>query len=178
MLNTKPNNTSTRRFTGITLVETVLSLLIISGAFVAALNSIASARAAQAVVSERQLGIILAEDLMAEILSKPNYSEGTGVGPEVDEMKMYNRSLFDDMDDFHAWSSSPPVDSEGNKITGAEAYSRQVSVNWVDPDNPSLDASRDTGLVRIMVTVKRGSKTVAELTAFRSDIWNAPGEDY
>ena len=178
MKKTDSNNSNTRRHAGITLVETVLSLLIISGAFVAALNSIASARAAQAVVSERQLGIILAEDLMAEILSKPNYKEGSGVGPEVDEMATFNRSLFDDMDDYHAWASSPPVDAEGNTIAGAEAYTRSVSVNWANTTNPDLDALTDTGLVRITVTVKRGDKQVAELTAFRSDVWNAPGEDY
>lgn len=178
MLNTKPNNPNARRRAGVTLVETVLSLLIISGAFVAALNSIASARAAQAVVTERQLGMVLAEDLMAEIMSKPNYSEGSSVGPENDEMAAMNRSLFDDVDDYHSWSSSPPVDAQGKAIAGAEAYSRQVGVSWVEPENPALDATRDTGLVRITVTVKRGNKTVAELSAFRSNLWQSPGEGY
>lgn len=163
---------------GITLVETVLSLLILGGAFVAALNTIASARGAQGIVTQRQFGLTLAEDLMAEILSKPFYHEGASVGPEVDEMAAFNRSLFDDMDDFHSWSSSPPVHPDGEKIAGAEGYSRQVEVTYVQLSNPSATSHSDQGVMRITVTVKYGRKVVATLTSFRTDAWQSPQEVY
>lgn len=172
------NTVNGRRAAGITLVETVLSLVILGGAFVAALNTIASARGAQAIVSQRQVGMALAEDLMAEILSKPLYKEGSSVGPEVDEMVALNRSLFDDMDDFHSWSSSPPVDADGETIDGAEGYSRQVAVSYVELMNPAKTTYTDEGIVRITVTVKAGGKVVAELTSYRTDAWRSPQEVY
>ena len=172
----RTSGTAGRR--GITLVETVLSLLILGGAFVAALNTIASARGAQAVVTQRQFGLTLAEDLMAEILSKPFYHEGASVGPEADEMAAFNRSLFDDMDDFHSWSSSPPVDPDGEKIAGAEGYSRQVEVTYVELSNPSSTSYSDQGVMRITVTVKFGRKVVATLVSYRTDGWQSPQEVY
>ncbi|MEM6257811.1 MAG: hypothetical protein AAGI37_05810 [Planctomycetota bacterium] len=160
---------------GITLVETVLSLVILGGAFVAALNTIASARGAQALMTQRQLGLLLAEDLMAEVLSHDVYQEGLRFGPEVSEATG-SRSGFDAVDDFDGWDASPPVDADGTAIAGAEGYSRTIEISYVQLNNTSVAALADQGILKITVTVQFGQKTVASLTAFRTDAWQAPQE--
>lgn len=177
MLSVGRKTTMKRPLAGITLVETVLSLLILGGAFVAALNTIASARGAQAIVTQRQLGLVLAEDLMAEILSQSEYKEGLLFGPEVGEAAS-GRDAFDAVDDFAGWVASPPVDSSGKLIAGAERYSREVEVIYVQLNNPTTQSLVDQGVMRITVTVKAGDKTVATLTSYRTDAWQSPEEVY
>ena len=171
------NNSSQWNASGITLVETVLSVLILGGAFVAALNTIGSARGAQAVVTQRQYGLTLAEDLMAEILSHDTYQQGLLFGPEVDEA-LDDRDEFDAVDDFNGWTSSPPTDPSGVKIEGADDYTRSVKVSYVKLDDPSADSVTDKGVLRITVTVSYRSKEVAKLVAYRTDAWQAPQEVY
>lgn len=167
-----------RRLTGITLVETVLSLLILAGAFVAAMNTITSARGSQVILAERRFGQVLAEDLMDEILAREHYKEGSSFGPEADEVDGVSRAGFDDLDDYHGWSASPPVDEAGNAIPGADRYTRKAQVRYVKLWNPNQVTLSDEGMALIVVTVKHGDKQVAELHTFRSDIWQSPGESY
>ncbi|MEM9346545.1 MAG: hypothetical protein AAGB26_08000 [Planctomycetota bacterium] len=171
----KRHNTIIPKLAGITLVETVLSLAILGGAFVAALNTIASARGAQALMTQRQLGLILAEDLMAEVLSYDAYQEGLRFGPEVSEATG-NRSGFDAVDDFNGWTASPPVDADGLAIAGADGYTRTVEISYVQLDDVGVASFTDQGILRITVTVQFGQKTVSSLTAYRTDAWQAPQE--
>lgn len=173
----KGHQAKRKRLAGITLVETVLSLLILGGAFVAALNTIASARGAQAIVTQRQLGLVLAEDLMAEILAQAAYKEGLLFGPEVGEA-LSGRIAFDAVDDYDGWEASPPVDMNGAVISGADRYSRQVEVVFVQLLDPTTRSMTDQGVMRITVTVKRGDKAVATLTSYRTDAWQSPQEVY
>lgn len=75
-----------RAASGITLLETVVSLLILGGAFVAAMNTIASARGTQALLAHRESGMLLAEDLMDEVMGKALYKESAQLGPEIGEV--------------------------------------------------------------------------------------------
>jgi len=159
----------------VTLVETVLSVLILGGAFVAALNTIGSARASQGVAAERRLAMVLAQDMMAEILAKPYKEEGGLLGLELGE-NTGNRLLFDDIDDYNGWSSTPPKLPDGTAISGAEDYTIKVTVSLTKLLTPSQASLVDEGMKLITVTVKRGSKTVAFLHAYRSDTWSATGE--
>lgn len=167
-----------RGLAGITLVETVLSLLILAGAFVAAMNTITSARGSQVILAERRFGQVLAEDLMDEILARDQYKEGASFGPEANEVNGKSRVAFDDLDDYHGWSASPPVDQAGNAIAGADRYTREAHVRYVKLWNPNQTTLTDEGMALIVVTVKHGDKQVAELHTFRSDIWQPPGESY
>jgi Tfp pilus assembly protein PilV len=162
-----------RRSIGISLIETVLSLLIISGAFVASLNAISGARASQAIAAQQRLGLVLAEDLMAEILSQP-YKESTLLGLEFGE-NTGDRSNFDDIDDYKGWTSTPPTDVNGNVIEGTTGYTRKVQVNYVRLWSPTETTLSDQGMLRIIVTVTRGGKEVARLTSYRSDIYESSG---
>ena len=179
-MKTQANITQQRRLVGISLIETVLAMLIIGGAFVASLNTIASARASQAIAAQQRLGLVLAEDLMEEILTH-RYREDPGVlgilGVELGE-NTGDRSNYDDIDDYNGWASSPPTDIDGNTIVGAEGYTRTVQVNYVTLMNPAMNAPSDEGMLRITVTVYYGSKEVAQLKAYRSNIYESTGTGY
>jgi len=166
-----------RRGTGVTLVETVLSLLILGGAFASALTAIGSARGAQMSAADRRLALVLAEDLMTEILAEPAYKEGSTFGHESGEA-IRPRSAFDDMDDYNAWTTRTLVDIDGNAIPGADRYTREVQIVYVDPANPERRVSSDQGLALIIVQVKYSRRIVAEVRAYRSDVWRSPEEDY
>lgn len=168
---------SRQKHRGISLIETVLSLLILGGAFVALLNTVGSARTAQAIAAERQFANVLAEDLMAEVLAQQTYQEDITIGPELDEL-LGTRSGFDDVDDYHGWSATPPVDPDGTAILGAEGYTRQVEVAYRMLANTNDNSPTDQGILLVKITVKRGDKTVATLRGLRSDVWQAPEENY
>ncbi len=169
-------NPTRHNLAGITLIETVLSLLIIGGAFVASLNAISGARASQAIAAQQRLGLILAEDLMAEVLSQP-YKEDTTLGIELGE-NTGDRSNYDDIDDYRGWTSTPPTDVDGGDILGAQGYTRSVQVDRVQFWSPTTTSVTDQGMLRIIVTVTRGGKEVAKITTYRSDIYDTSGAGY
>lgn len=165
---------------GLTLIETVLSLLILGGAFVALLDTVGSARAAQATAAERQYARELADDLMAEVLAVSKYKDDLAdlFGPELDEITG-DRTKFDDVNDFNLWKSTPPTHADGTAVEGAEGLTRTVEVKWNSlSDLRTRDNFNDTGLVIITVTVWRGNKKLAQHVAYRSDVWQAPEDGY
>jgi type II secretory pathway pseudopilin PulG len=162
---------------GLSLIETVLSLLILGGAFVALLNTVGSARSAQAIAAERQLAFVLAEDMMSEVMGQDTYMEDATIGLESGET-LGDRSAFDDVDDYHNWSATPPVDRDGVAIAGAEGYTREVTVDFRRLANTQANSATDQGVLRVQVVVKRGDKTIATLNGLRTDAWQAPEENY
>ena len=161
----------------ISLLETVIAMVILGGALVALLDTVGSARKTQAAATERQFGMILAENMIAEALYRPMYMEDNSFGPEVDEITG-NRSAFDDVDDYSGWSSTPPVDRDGVVIPGAEGYTRSVVVQFRQLDRTGRNASSDEGVLVVKVTIYRGDREVAELRGLRTDVWTAPDEGY
>lgn len=174
-MDTRTPNPRNGRLAGITLLETLISLLILGGAFIAALNTIAGARASQAAVAQQRMGLVLAEDLMAEILTHPYEEDGASlIGVDPGEIAT-DRSTFDDLDDYDGWSSTPATAVDGTKITGAEDYSRHVTVGYVALLSPTTASNTDEGLKLIVVTVRYGDKQVAELSTYRSDVYDLTG---
>ncbi len=160
-----------------TLVEVVISTVIVSLMLVAGLQAVAAARTASQWVSGRGCGMLLAQDLMAEILqlayADPAWGLGS-LGPGSDEVVTGNRSLYDDVDDYNGWQESPPQNKDGTSIAWASGYQRLVSVAWVDPDNPNQIVGSESKAKRITVTVRRDGKDVAQLVAIRTTAWVAP----
>ena len=79
------------------------------------------------------------------------------------------RTDWDDVDDYHQWSSSPPENRTGTAIPNSAGWQRDVIVQWVDPNDPSQVSGVEQGVKRVTVTVRRNGQILAQETALRSD---------
>jgi hypothetical protein len=114
----------------------------------------------------------LAGDLMNEILLQAyqNPSGCTSMGMDPGE-NTGNRSLFNDVDDYLNWNSSPPTDSAGNVLAGFTGWTQAVSVIWADPTSLGSTASANTGLKKMTVTISKNGTTLASIAGYRSIAW-------
>ena len=162
-----------------TLIEVLMSTMLIGVVMVAALNSLGAATSASLENSNHARAVLLAEDLMAEILNQayrdPNDTVVFGVeSGETDT----NRADFDDVDDYDDWNSSPPIDKAGNALAAGSTWRRKVEVLHVDPNAPtdvSGDAD-DQGAKRIRITVKHNGTTVFKLRGIATPAWPIEGK--
>lgn len=166
---------------GFTLIEAVMSVLIVGLMMVAALNTVGASKVAQAKNSEQVIGAMLAQDLMAEILNQAYQEPDDTVsfGRESGEYGS-SRTGYDDVDDYHGWSMTPPETKDNSVLSEYGGWTREVSVNWTSSITPELRSISETGVKRVTVTVKHQGRTVTTLSALRSDGWpetTAPGDD-
>jgi type II secretory pathway pseudopilin PulG len=170
------------RRSGFSLIETVLSVLLVGGLFVAAINTAGAAAAARRNTTNRAEGLLLAQDMLAEIVQQA-YEEPSGsvvvLGIDVTSLlgldsgelgANSSRAAFDDVDDYNGWSGTPQT-KQGTAIAWASAYTVSVEVVPVELNKPRKTSTLETGVKRVIVTVKRGGREVARLTAYRSKNW-------
>lgn len=156
---------------GFTLVEAVISMVILAVMVVMALHTLGSSARSRQIQATLSKGPALAGQLMTEVLQsayeEPN--EAVTFGPEASETGP-DRAGYDDVDDYHGWSALPPQDKAGTAISNLTGWRRSVTVEYADPDNPTATVADDRGLKRITVTVTapRGEQTT--LTAMRSNV--------
>lgn len=157
---------------GFALAETAISVLLVGLLMVAALRSLEASKRREADTVQRLLGQQLASALMNEILLQA-YAEPVDTpvfGPEPGESNG-SRSLFDDVDDYAGWTSSPPTDRSGVVVPGFTGWTRTATIQWADPATFAATGTSKTGLKRITVTVAKGGKTIATLVGYRSIAW-------
>jgi len=162
-----------------TMAEAVLSVFIVGVVLVAALHTVGASRAAQQKVGDRARGMLLAQDLMTEILQYAYEDPASGPGSfglGADEVGDGSRSLWDDVDDYEGWSASPPQRADGEPIEGFVGWGRRVAVDWVDPDDLTQTLLYDSGVKRITVTVTHHDVPVASLVAVRTSVWPDSGD--
>ncbi len=155
---------------GMTLIECVISIVIVATMLVAAVSSLGSFARARRSQFDRCAGGALARGLMSEILQSSYLEPGEDVyfGREPGEA-VDVRSAWDDVDDYDGLSECPPKTKSGSAITGATGWTRKVAVEYVQPDNPNQTSSTDTGLVRITVSATSPTGVTTSLQALRSD---------
>jgi hypothetical protein len=149
-------------------VEATLSVVVVGLMLVAALRTISASAQGQIHNADRLRGALLANALLTEITGL-RYSEPTEValfGPEVSELG--GRPAYDDVDDYHGWTESPPVEKDGAAIPNAAGWRRSVTVAYTNPANLSATSAIATGAKRITVTVEHNGVPVAVMTAVRT----------
>ena len=152
---------------GFTLIEAVISMFIVSIMTVAVLNTLGSAAVADRMHAAQRCRPALAMQLMAEVLAT-RYVDGTDpvFGPETGEAGT-SRANFDDVDDYHGWSSSPPEQRDGTAISGLTGWTRAVTVQYVSPSDVGTVVGANQGLKRITVTVTDPQNRQTQITAVR-----------
>jgi len=156
---------------GLTMVEAVISMLVVGVMLVAALKTVGAARLTERKTGERGRGVLLAEGLMSEILEQSYADPESGVGSfglGVDELGDGSRLLWEDVDDYDGWSATPPEEKDGTPLSGFDGWSRSVEVRWVDPADFSQVRIAETGVKRITVTVANNDTVVLSVVALRT----------
>ncbi len=151
------------------MVETLLSVVLVGGRLVVALDTAGSAVAGRYMTQERGRGALLAQALMAEILPL-SYEEPVDpptFGRESGE-NGGDRAGYDDVDDYHTWTSNPPEYRDGTVLPGLSAWERAVVVDYVDPNDLTTVVGSDQGVKRITITVTRNEIVTASLVAVRA----------
>lgn len=149
----------------ISLVEVMISTVVVSGMLVASLNVYGKSKMAETRALEKTQGLILAQELLAEIQDQA-YDEPFATsawGTESGEDNG-NRKFFDDVDDYLDWSASPPQDRNGAEITDFDGWTRSVVVNRRDTDDMESESNVETGIKWITVIVQHGDREVVRLS--------------
>lgn len=150
---------------GLTMIEAVISLVVISVLGVAALRAFSASALTRGLALERARGVALANDLLAEITAAP-YGEPPQTKPE----EVADRTGFATVGQYNGWESSPPVARDGAPLAPAP-WRRFVTVQPVQLDGVT-PAAAATGVVRISVRVFKGDRLVASEEALRSAAWD------
>ncbi len=141
---------------GFTLIEVVMSIIIISIALVGVYLVMNTTTAASADPMLRHQALAVAESYLEEILLKP-FADPDGTDGET------LRSDFDDVDDYHNLNDDGARDQDNNLIAGLEKYTVQISVTAED-----LGGSGLGNTLRIDVTVVHPAAGSLTLSGYRS----------
>ena len=154
---------------GFSLIETIVSIVIVGVLFATALNLAGSSRMTDYTTTVRQRGHLLAEALMSEILQQ-QYQDPSGTpvfGCDLGEKMGRARINFDDVDDYDGWSEKPLRDRNGTKIANCDGWKRQVNVDRISGVDLNVVAI-ETGLKMVTVTAIYKDFPAGSLTAIRA----------
>lgn len=147
---------SLRQQRGVTLIELIVAMLVISVAMVGVLMvmNYTVSRSADPVIQHQALAI--AEAYLEEIQLKA-YSDPDGSSGE-------SRANYDDVDDYDGLNDDPPLDQSGTEITALAGYRVSVSVR---PHSFGPAGTQVAGK-KITVRVQRGSEVDLTLVGYRA----------
>jgi len=155
---------------GFTLVEAVISTLIVSILIVAAVHMFGALARGRQVVLAGYAADGLARRLLSEIgqnrFEEPD--EAVVFGPEASEIGG-SRLAYDDVDDYHGWSAGPPEAKDGTAMSALAGWQRSVTVENVDADTLAPVGGTRTGLKKITVTVTDPAGRQNSIAALRGD---------
>ncbi len=155
----------------LTLVEAVVSIALVGVMLVAALNTVGASQTTQKKMGDRNRAMLLAQDLLAEIVQQAYMEPGqesSPIGVEGGEASG-KRDRFDDVDDYDGWSASPLQERDGTVVSDFVGWRRSVAVDWVNSINVAQVLGSDAGVKRITVTVAWNDLPFATLVALRTN---------
>ena len=158
----------TRRAAAFTLAEAVFAVMIVGIAAAGITRAIGVSARTELAAWERVHGIALAEELIAEALTRPAFRGVEPFGPSGAEVGSTSRLIFDDFEDYHGWSSTPPRKQSGEIIERSAKWRRTCIVEFVDPENPSQVSQSPTEAVRLTVSVYHGTRFIAKVSVIRT----------
>jgi MSHA pilin protein MshD len=152
-----------------TLVESLISIVIVGLVLTGAMSMLASFARVRKVQASQSRAPALVAELMSAILSVRYSDPATpdNWGIESDEVNG-TRVLFDDVDDYDGWFASPPQEKDGEAVADTAGWTQAVTVRRAVVANPGTDSAVETGLRRITVTVTDDRGETVTLVALRS----------
>jgi type II secretory pathway pseudopilin PulG len=170
---TRNHDNKACRTAGFTIIESVMSILIVGAMLVMVINTLGSSVRGRKIRQTQSRAPALASQLMAEILQAgyADLTETPVFGREASETGS-NRSSFDDVDDYHNWSGTPQ-DKDGTTLAGMDGWTRSVTVQYVLPTDLSSVSATDQGIKLITVTVTDPYGQQNSVAAIRSNVGTA-----
>jgi MSHA pilin protein MshD len=140
---------------GVTLVELVVSIVVVAIAISAVLGTLTFASTSSADAMVRQQAVSIASAYLEEVLLR-SYSDPDGIDGES------TRAAFDDVDDYAGLSNTGAQDQLGSAIDGLEQY--RVHIEVVPETIGGVNA------LRIDVSVDPPSGPTVVLSGYRTNI--------
>jgi MSHA pilin protein MshD len=154
--------TLSRQLLGFTLVELVISIVVIAVAVAGTLQALSAAAVSSADPMIRHQGLAIAEAYIEEIALQP-FSDPDDASvcpaPEAD------RDRFDNVCDYQGLDESGAHDREGRPVPGLEAYRVRVSVD-TSASLGSISGSAD--VLRVDVRVSHPVGLDLSLSTYRT----------
>ena len=155
-----------RRLTGFSLVEILISIMLVGlsiTALVVASNSFTMANGAGADLSTAEFLIEQIRELTT-MIPAADPDDPTHFGQETSGVS------YNDVDDFDEATFSPPISADQTVLNDFAAFSQQVIVQKLKPSN--LDAvvadSIDSPFLRVTVTVIQNNKEISSASWIRA----------
>ena len=145
---------------GFTLVELVVSLALIGITFVGIYSFYSTAYRTQEASEYKLKAIYLAKDLKEEIqfrLDQPNPPSDNNTG------NTHSRLSFQTLGDYAGWSSHPPRDVAGNKLSAYPDMKRSVRVNRVELNRFQELEEGDGAYRKVTISISRDGQTLYSL---------------
>ena len=147
---------------GITMAETIVSTLLVGLVLVSTIQIVGPVIRSGTVMADLAVATNLAQELNDEIMTKlfvdPATSDMDFLGTVIGE----TRSTFNDIDDYHGMTNSPPQLSDGSSLSSLGGWTRSVKVAHVLLDDPTTESGTYTGLKRVTVTVSKDGVQLAQ----------------
>lgn len=144
-----------RRQAGMTLVELVITIVIVGIAAAALYSAMAAIGGRSADPLLRQQSLAIAEAYLEEILLQPFVDSGGSVCPTPPA----SRASFDNVCDYHGLDDNGARDARDQAIAALASYRVQVAVT---PQALHDLASSDALLVRVTVTDPAGQQLLLD----------------
>ncbi len=152
-----------------TLIEAVLSVLIVGVMLVAVLSTFGGIARARAIgVTEGAasgLGWALLTEVIQARYEDPDAPGGWGVEAGEDPGA---RQDFDDVDDYDGWVSTPPQEKDGAALGDYAGWRRSVVITTLEPINMQLTPASDFGLKEVQVIVEDPQGKATSFYALRA----------
>ena len=160
---------------GLTLIEVVTSIVVLGLALPPLISVFTTVAAHGPDDTSQRAAIAYANNLLEEIASK--HFEDPGELPGSFGTEEGPRAAYDDVDDYHGLSNSPPQHFDGSALTTYGGFTRSVTVDRVTPlDLDPLTVTLPTGVptdfkrVRVTVAWTTGRGGEVTLTTLRTDL--------
>jgi hypothetical protein len=152
------------------LAELVVTTVLVGVLMTAALSSTGQSLLSQRKCGDRVIGRYLSQSLLADIQAK-TFKDPDAIVPllglDLGET-LGLQSSYDDVDDYHGYSESPPKKPDGTPLSGYAGWSRTVEVESLDPVTLAVSTSADTGIKRIKVTAAYNGVTIHSIYGLRT----------
>ena len=159
---------NTRCRDGFTLIEVLISILLVGLAIVSLVSANGAFTQANGAGAELSTAEFLIEQIreLSTVLEVIDPITGTATfGPETSE----TLANYNDLDDLHSAVFSPPISADRNSLTDLGAYSQQITVENVNAsDFEQVEINHSTPFVRVSVKVFLNTREISSASWLRS----------